>query len=159
MLGLVAGLAAAAAFPARAASGGADYDAMLLNCIDPRFTAHGKTYMTGIGARDNYSQFVIAGGPIGAIHPRFATWHEAFWDNLGISVQLHRIDRVVAMGHRDCGAARLALGEQAVATRDKETAAFAEVLRSFRAELARRQPALGLVGGVMDLDGSVQLLA
>ncbi|MCO6417188.1 hypothetical protein JYK14_13590 [Siccirubricoccus sp. KC 17139] len=38
--------------------------------------------------RDRHSQFVIAGGPIGAVHPRFATWHQAFRDNLDITVQL-----------------------------------------------------------------------
>jgi hypothetical protein len=136
-----------------AASG--DYEAMLVNCIDPRFTTNSLGYMSANGMRDRYSQFVIAGGPIGAVHQRFASWHNSFWDNLDITVQLHNIKRVVAMTHRDCGAAKLAFGEAAVATRDAETAAHSDALRAFSAEVRRRKPGLTVVTGVMDLNGSV----
>ncbi|MBL6454977.1 hypothetical protein JMJ55_06555 [Belnapia sp. T6] len=157
--GLLAGLGALtalAALPrgARAASG--NYEAMLVNCIDPRFTSGCYSYMGEKHMRDRYSQFVIAGGPIGAVHPRFAPWHQAFWDNLDITVALHNIQAVVALSHRDCGAAKLALGEAAVATPAAETANHAEVLKAFRAEVARRKPALQVVTGIMALDGSVE---
>jgi hypothetical protein len=153
-LGLLAAAAAAHPRGARAASG--SYDAMLLNCIDPRFTTNSLFFMVANGMRDSYSQFVVAGGPIGAVHPRFAAWHATFWDNLGVSVELHRIRRLVALTHRDCGAARIALGEAAVATREAETAAHAGLLQAFRAEAARRQPGLAVLAGIMDLDGGVQ---
>jgi hypothetical protein len=153
LLGLAAGLAAALPRAGRAGSG--RYDAMLLNCIDPRVTTASFAWMGTRGMRDDYSQFVIAGGPIGCVHPRFAAWHDAFWDNLGISLQLHGIRDVVALTHRDCGAAKLALGEDAVATREAETASHADMLRLFRAEVARRHPTLSVVGGIMALDGSV----
>ncbi len=148
-LGLVAG-------PRGAGAASGRYEAMLLNCIDPRFTTHGLFHMAEIGLRDRYSQFVVAGGPIGAVHPHFAAWHDTFWQNLAVSVQLHAIRRVVAVTHRDCGAARIALGEAAVATRAAETAAHAGVLRAFRAAVGERQPGLEVVAGVMDLDGSVE---
>jgi hypothetical protein len=112
--------------------------------------------MSSHGLRDKYSQFVIAGGPIGAVHPRFAAWHAAFWENLDITVALHAIPRVVAMTHRDCGAAKLAFGEAGVAGRAAETASHAEALRAFRAEAARRQPALAVTVAIMDLDGSIE---
>lgn len=156
--GMLAGLGALLALPAmtdaaRAASG--NYEAMLVNCIDPRFTTGSFEYMGAQHMRNRYSQFVIAGGPIGAVHPRFAGWHEAFWDNLGITVALHNIKSVVALTHRDCGAAKLAFGESSVATPDAETTVHAEALSIFRAEVARRQPALKVATGVMALDGSV----
>jgi hypothetical protein len=142
---------------ASAASG--DYEAMLVNCIDPRFTTSSLQHMTATGMRDRYSQFVIAGGPIGAVHQRFAPWHGAFWDNLDITVQLHNIKRVVALTHRDCGAAKLAFGDAAVATRQSETAAHAEALRAFAAEVRRRKPTLAVVAGIMDLNGSVDAVS
>ena len=153
--GVLAGLGGllALAGGARAASG--NYDAMLVNCIDPRFTTGSFEYMGTQHMRNRYSQFVIAGGPIGAVHPRFAAWHQAFWDNLDITVALHSIKAVVALTHRDCGAAKLAFGETAVATPTAETAAHAEALSIFRAEVASRQPALKVVTGIMALDGSV----
>ncbi|MDO9709159.1 hypothetical protein [Paracraurococcus lichenis] len=159
LLGSLGALTALAALPrsARAASG--NYEAMLVNCIDPRFTTGSYAYMGEHHMRDRYSQFVIAGGPIGAVHARFAAWHQAFWDNLDITVALHNIHAVVALTHRDCGAAKLALGEAAVATTETETAGHAEVLRAFRAEVARRKPALQVVTGIMALDGSVLEIA
>jgi hypothetical protein len=140
--------------PATAASG--NYEAMLLNCIDPRFTSGSFNWMGAHAMRDRYSQFTIAGGPLGIVHPRFAAWQPAFWENLDISVQLHNIKQVVGMTHRDCGAAKLALGEAAVSTRALETASHTDALRQFQAEVARRQPGLTLLGGIMDLDGQLE---
>ncbi|TCZ57841.1 hypothetical protein [Roseicella aquatilis] len=159
---VLAGLGAALALPTlagRARAGGGQYEAMLVNCIDPRFATGSFNYMGAHHLRDQYSQFVIAGGPIGAVHPRFAAWHQAFWDNLDITVGLHRIHGVVALTHRDCGAAKLAFGEAAVATPAAEVAAHAEALRAFRAEVARRKPELKVATGLMALDGSVEEIA
>ena len=102
--------------PGRSMAGGGNYEAMLVNCIDPRFTTLSWQYMgllSGVDREklgDNYSHFVMAGGPLGAVHPKFAAWHKTFWDNLDITVGLHHIKRVVALSHRDCGAAKLAFG-------------------------------------------------
>ncbi|MFI5000448.1 MAG: hypothetical protein ACHQK9_11275, partial [Reyranellales bacterium] len=106
VLGLGFAGAVTAAFPALAAGG--HYEAMLLNCIDPRFTTSSWAYMAGRGYKDLYSQFVIAGGPIGVVSPKFADWQKTFWDNLAITVQLHDIKRVIGLTHRDCGAAEVA---------------------------------------------------
>lgn len=157
LLGLGAALAGLGlAGAARAASG--NYDAMLVNCIDPRVTTASWKYMGDLGMRDRYSQFVIAGGPIGAVHPRFAEWHLAYWANLDITLQLHRIERVVALTHRDCGAASVAFGEDAVKTPEAETAAHSLALRAFRASVALRHPRTAVTTGIMALDGTVQII-
>lgn len=153
LLGLAVGGAALLAREAVAASG--QYEAMLVNCIDPRFTTPSFLWMSSHGLRDRYSHFVIAGGPIGAVHPRFAAWHEAFWENLDITLGLHSIRRVVAMSHRDCGAAKLAFGESAVTGREAETASHAEVLRAFHDAATRRHPGLAVTLAIMDLDGTI----
>ncbi len=150
--------------PGRALAGGGSYEAMLVNCIDPRFTTLSWQYMgllSGVDREklgDNYSHFVMAGGPIGAVHPKFAPWHKTFWDNLDITVALHRIKRVVALSHRDCGAAKLAFGAERVADKEGETAAHAETLLSFRKEVAARHPGLSVITGIMDLNGRVDLV-
>lgn len=155
MLALGGALLGASLLNRTAAAASGEYEAMLVNCIDPRFTDVSARHMAANAMQGRYSHFVIAGGPIGAVHRRFAAWHAAFWDNLDITVQLHSIKRVVAMTHRDCGAARLAFGDAAVATREAETASHGEVLRAFASEVRRRQPALAVVAGIMDIDGSV----
>lgn len=157
LLRLASGLAAIGLAGGARASGG-DYDAMLVNCIDPRFTTSSFEYMGSVGLRNKYSQFVIAGGPIGAVHPRFVAWHQAYWDNLDITLQLHKIDRVVALTHRDCGAAAVAFGADAVKTERGETAAHTLAHGAFRASLALRHPETSVTTGIMALDGSVFLV-
>lgn len=146
-----------AAFPALAAGG--QYEAMLVNCIDPRFTTFSLNYMSGRGMKDKYSHFVLAGGPIGVISPKFADWHKTFWDNLAITVQLHDIKRVVGLTHRDCGAAAVAYGDRIKTDRAFETECNTEALKAFRAGIAQRQPKLAVDTGIMALDGTVEIIA
>jgi hypothetical protein len=162
-LGLASAMGLGALAPsARAASG--HYEAMLVNCIDPRFTTLSHRYMGMIAGvereklGDVYSQFVIAGGPLGAVHPAFKNWHNTFWDNLDITVKLHHIQRVVAISHRDCGAAKLAFGEDGVKDKATETESHGESLAQFRAAVRKRHPKLSVITGIMDLSGRVDLL-
>ncbi|HZQ02141.1 MAG TPA: hypothetical protein VFB13_21525 [Reyranella sp.] len=156
MFGLAAGGALLAAFPKIASAEG--YEAMLFNCIDPRFSTSSWTYMAGRGFKDLYSQFVIAGGPIGAVADVFKDWHKTFWDNLAITVQLHSIKRVIGLTHRDCGAAVVAYGDRIKKDWAFETEKHTEALRAFRAEIGKRQPKLLVDTGIMKLDGSVEVV-
>ena len=157
VLGLGFAGAVTAAFPALAQY--PQYEAMLVNCIDPRIITASGSYMVGRGYKDLYSQFVIAGGPIGCVAPAFVDWHKAFWDNLAITVQLHRIKRVVGLTHRDCGAAFVAYGDALRTDKALETAKQTEALNQFRAGIAQRQPSLAVDTGIMDLAGAVAVVA
>jgi carbonic anhydrase len=132
-----------------------NYEAMILACIDPRFQEPVFTYAQKNGLVGKYSQFVIAGAAIGVIAPKFTDWHKAFWDNLAVTVELHRIKKVIAIDHRDCGAAKLAYGDASVATPDKETQTHRTAMAEFRKEVAKRQPTLAIETGLMALDGSM----
>ena len=156
MFGLAAGGALLAAFPTLAAGG--KYQAMLLNCIDPRFTTSSWAYMAGRGLKDLYSQFVIAGGPIGVVADSFKDWQKTFWDNLAITVQLHDIKSVIGLTHRDCGAAVVAYGDRIKKDPAFETQKHSEALRAFRAEVGKRQPKLAVETGIMALDGTVMVV-
>jgi hypothetical protein len=132
---------------------------MLLKCIDPRFTTNTWSYMAARGWQNLYSQFNIAGGPIGVVAPKFADWHKTFWDNLEISVQLHEVQRMVGITHRDCGAAAVAYGDRIKTDKAFETAMHTEALRSFRSEVAKRYPRLPVELGIMELTGAVEVVA
>ncbi len=134
------------------------YDAMLLSCIDPRMVSPVYDYMNGQGLGGKYSQFVIAGAAIGAVSAAFQSWHVAFWDNLATTIKLHRISRVIAIDHRDCGAAKIAFGAASIATPQAETATHRRVLAEFRREVAHRHKELGIETGLMSLDGKLELL-
>lgn len=155
VLGL--GAATLAAFPALAASG--HYESMVVNCIDPRFTTHTWAYMASQGYKDLYSHFVIGGGPIGVVSPKFADWHKAFWDNLDITIQLHNIRSVVGLTHRQCGAAAVAYGDRVKSDMAFETTNHVAALREFKAQIARRKPKLAVHTGIMALDGTVEAVS
>jgi hypothetical protein len=156
-LGLGAAALAATAGPAVALDKG--YEAMLLKCIDPRFTTNTWAYMSSRGWQNLYSQFNIAGGPIGVVAPVFADWHKTFWDNLDISVKLHEVKRVVAITHRDCGAAAVAYGDRIKIDGAAETEMHTKALHEFRSELKKRQPHLAVELGIMELSGAVGVVA
>jgi carbonic anhydrase len=135
------------------------YDAMLLTCIDPRFPALTLDYMKSRDLVGKYSQFTFAGAAIGVVAPAFKAWHKTFWDNLAASIQLHSIPKVIALNHRDCGAAKIAYGAAKVATREKETQAHKAALMQFRKEVAKRHPKMQTELCLIDIDGKVETFA
>jgi carbonic anhydrase len=156
-LGGTAGLAAV--FPLMAFGAEGNYEAMVLSCIDPRFPELTLNYMRSQGMLGKYSQFVIAGASIGVVAPAFNDWHKAFWDNLAASIQLHRIPKVIALDHRDCGAARIAYGDAKVANAEVETETHKAALMEFRKQVNERQPKLAVETGLMALDGKVEMFS
>jgi carbonic anhydrase len=156
----VGGLIAGAVAPWLAwAEDGKKFDAMVLSCIDPRFQVPVSKYAAAHKLTGKYSQFSIAGAAIGVVAPAFKDWHKTFWDNLDASIQLHRIDKVIVINHRDCGAAQIAYGDAAVAGRAAETQTHRAALAEFRKQLAERQPKLTAETGLMALDGKFETMA
>ena len=151
------GLATALApFMAIAAEG--HYEAMVLGCIDPRLQEPVSKYTASRGLTGKYSQFVIAGAAIGVVAEPFKDWHKAFWDNLATSVQLHNIKSVIAINHRDCGAAKIAYGDAKVANREIETETHRAALAEFRKQVGQHQPKLAVETGLMAIDGTIEMI-
>ena len=153
-LGLGAAVAAATA-PAHAIED-KGYEAMLMKCIDPRFTTNTWAYMAGRGWQNAYSQFNIAGGPIAAVAPAFQEWRATWEANLNVSVQLHNVKRVIGIVHRDCGAAAVAYGDRLKTDRAFETQMLTQALRAFRDQTKKAQPQVIVELGIMDLSGAVE---
>ena len=158
-LHLTAGAGLFAAFPSLAFGAYGNYDAMLLTCIDPRFPEPTIKYMEGRHMVGKYSQFSFAGAAIGVVAPAFKAWEPAFWDNLAATVQLHNVPKVIAMNHRDCGAAKIAYGEAAVKDKAAETATHKAALMEFRKQVGQKQPKLKVEMGLMALDGTVEIFS
>ena len=158
-LHLTAGAGMLAAFPSLVFGAEGNYDAMLLTCIDPRFPEPTIRYMERRHMRGKYSQFSFAGASIGVVAPAFKTWEPAFWDNLATSIQIHHIPKVIAMNHRDCGAAKIAYGEAKVANAKIETETHKAALMEFKKQVAERHPKLKVELGLMALDGKVEMFS
>jgi len=158
-LQLSAGAGLMAAFPSLAFGASGNYDAMLLTCIDPRFPQPTINYMKQRKMIGKYSQFSIAGASIGVVAPPFKTWAPAFWDNLAASIQLHNIPKVIVVNHRDCGAAKIAYGADAVKDKATETATHKAALMEFKKQVAEKQPKLKVELALMALDGKVEMFS
>lgn len=133
------------------------FEALVLACIDPRFQEPLHAYLAQRGLTARCSQVTIAGAAIALVAPDFTQWRDTFWDNLAVSVQLHRITRLIAIDHRGCGAARIAYGVERIAHRGTENETHRAVFAEFRRQAAERQPALAIETGLMALDGSVMM--
>ena len=80
---------------------------MVLSCIDPRFQNIVHNHLLKKKLIGKYSAFTIAGAAVGVTHNKFKQWHKTFYDNLGTSIQLHKIEKLIVINHQDCGAAKM----------------------------------------------------
>ena len=88
------------------------YKAMVLSCIDPRFQKPVYNYLKKKKLTGKFSAFTIAGAAVGVTHNKFKKWHKTFYDNLGTSIKLHKIGKLIVINHKDCGAAKIANGKK-----------------------------------------------
>jgi carbonic anhydrase len=159
LTGAAATGAAAMLSPYAALAAEGKYAAMVLACIDPRMQQPVHRYTARRGLIGRYSQFVIAGAAIGVVAEPFKDWHKAFWDNLAASIQLHSIKRVIAIDHRDCGAAKIAYGADKVANPAIETETHRAAMADFRKQVSQRHPELKVETGLMAINGKLQMFA
>ena len=89
-----------------------NYKAMVLSCIDPRFQSIIYNYLKKKKLNGKYSSFTIAGAALGVTAMKFKKWHKVFWDNIDISIKLHKINKLIVINHRDCGAAKIINGKK-----------------------------------------------
>ena len=88
------------------------YKAMVLSCMDPRFQTKVSNYLKRRKLTGKYSAFTIAGAAIGVTAPKFKKWHSTFWENLNTSIKIHKIEKLIVINHKDCGAAKIVNGKK-----------------------------------------------
>jgi carbonic anhydrase len=132
-------------------------DALLLSCIDYRLTDKVAAYMDGRGLKENYDQVILAGAALGAVTSKYPDWGKTFREHLDIAIQLHGIQRVIALDHRDCGAYKVFLGKDL--TGDSEKALHATELHRLARQIHATHPKLKVETLLMALDGSVETIA
>ncbi|MFO1062078.1 MAG: carbonic anhydrase [Dongiaceae bacterium] len=130
--------------------------ALMLSCMDYRLIDANVSFMREQGLDKEYDYVILAGASLGVVSDKFADWHATFWQHLDVAIKLHAIEEVIVVDHRDCGAYRLALGADAVATSEKELAAHVATLTEFARQVRDKQPKLGLQAFLMGLDGKAE---
>jgi len=133
-------------------------DWVLLSCMDYRLTSELAAYMDSRGLKDGYDHLILAGASLGALTNQRPDWGRTFWQHLDVALDLHKVKKVMVMDHRDCGAYRVFLGEEAVDTPEKELAAHTHYLRLLRRRIGQKHDELHVELGLMDLDGKVMTI-
>ncbi|MFK7088204.1 carbonic anhydrase [Chromobacterium violaceum] len=134
-------------------------DALLLSCMDYRLVHDFGEFMDGLGLRGKYDHIVLAGASLISITDQFPDWNATFWQHLGVAIDLHHIKRVVLLDHRDCGAYKVAFGEDFAQDPGKETRIHAKALLKLKDEILARHPALTVETYLMALDGKTESIA
>ena len=129
------------------------YKAMVLSCIDPRFQDlvhnHLKKKLSG-----KYSAFTIAGAAVGVTHNRFKKWHKTFYDNLATSIKLHKIENLIVINHKDCGAAKIANGKKEFNTVNEKIIHENSFLK-LKKKIKKKFPKLKIEMNLISLDNKI----
>lgn len=142
---------------ARAVAGHSE--ALVLSCMDYRLLDDIVRYMDARALTNNYDQVILAGASLGATTERFPAWAATFWEHLGLALELHHINALIVLDHRDCGAYKAILGEDFAADPERETQVHAEHMKKLRSAVAEKHPALSTELLLMSLDGSVETVS
>ena len=130
------------------------YKAMVLSCIDPRFQHLVHNYLKKKKLTGKYSAFTIAGAAVGVTHNKFKQWHKTFYDNLGTSIQLHKIEKLIVINHKDCGAAKIANGKKDFSP-DNEKKIHIESFSKIKKQIKKRFPKLKVELNLISLDSKI----
>ena len=130
------------------------YKAMVLSCIDPRFQKPVYNYLKKKKLTGKYSAFTIAGAAVGVTHNKFKKWHKTFYDNLGTSIQLHKIEKLIVINHKDCGAAKIANGKKQFSPVN-EKKIHEESFSKIKNQIKKRFPKLKVEFNLISLDSKI----
>ena len=130
------------------------YKAMVLSCMDPRFQTKVSNYLKRRKLTGKYSAFTIAGAAVGVTAPKFKKWHSTFWENLNTSIKIHRIEKLIVINHKDCGAAKIVNGRKEF-TPQNEMKIHKYSFEKIKLNLKKKHPRLKVELNLMSLNGRV----
>ena len=127
---------------------------MVLSCMDPRFQHLVYNHLKKKKLIGKYSAFTIAGAAVGVTHTKFKKWHKTFYDNLGTSIQLHKIEKLIVINHKDCGAAKIAYGKKEFSP-ENEKKIHKESFSKIKKQIKKRFPKLKVELNLISLDNKI----
>ena len=133
------------------------FKAMVLSCMDPRFQHLVYNHLKKKKLIGKYSAFTIAGAAIGVTHAKFKKWHKTFYDNLGTSIQLHKIEKLIVINHKDCGAAKIANGKKEFSP-ENEKKIHKESFSKIKKQIKKRFPKLKVELNLISLNSKITKL-
>jgi len=131
------------------------YHAMVLTCMDPRFQPIVHNYLKKRKLNGKYSAFTIAGSAIGVTASKFRKWHNTFWENINISIRLHKIKKLIVINHYDCGAAKIINGKK-IFNNVNESKIHRKSFIKIKSKFLKKYPSLSIETILISLNKKVQ---
>ena len=128
---------------------------MVLSCMDPRFQPIVNNYLKKRKLNGKYSAFTIAGSAIGVTASKFKKWHKSFWDNINISIKLHKIKKLIVINHQDCGAAKM-MNSKKLFNNIIETEIHKKSFMLIKNKLKKKYPSLSIETILISLNKKVK---
>ena len=130
------------------------YKAMVLSCIDPRFQDLVHNHLKKKKLSGKYSAFTISGAAVGVTHNKFKKWHKTLYDNLATSIKLHKIENLIVINHKDCGAAKIANGKKEFNTVNEKIIHENSFLK-LKKKIKKKFPKLKIEMNLISLDNKI----
>ena len=127
---------------------------MVLSCIDPRFQHLVHNHLKKKKLIGKFSAFTIAGAAIGVTNYKFKQWHKTFYDNLETSIQLHRIEKLIVINHKDCGVAKIINGKKKFSPIN-EKKIHKDSFSKIKKQIKKRFPKLKVELNLISLDSKI----
>lgn len=114
-----------------------DCNALVITCIDFRFVSFIRIFLTeNLKVKDDYDHIAIPGSVINIIG---SETQNITFDEIDISLNLHHVNHLVLIEHKDCGAYG---GSKHFESDEKETETLSNDLRRVRDILKEKHPNL-----------------
>ena len=128
---------------------------LILSCIDFRFAETLGWYLTHQSRlHDDYDLFSLAGASLGALQTDYPGWQSAFFDHIGLAIQLHDIKEIWVFDHMDCGMYKATLKLE----KDEDKSLHVKKLTELKTLLKSKYPQLGYRGHILELGGGVEVV-
>ena len=128
---------------------------MVLSCMDPRFQPIVYNYLKKRKLNGKYSSFTIAGSAIGVTASKFRKWQNSFWENIDISIRLHKIKKLIVINHYDCGAAKI-INDKKIFNNFNESKIHKKSFMMIKRKFKKKYPSLGIETILISLNKKVQ---
>lgn len=144
---------------------------LLLSCMDPRLLDDTVDFMNHDNLENRYDQVILAGAALGALGgclDQYAHWRQVFFDHLAAAYELHGIQDVYILEHRNCGAYHKVFKVapdfgDSQAELDKEAACHRKYAKLLEDEIdawtRKRKITLRVTSFLMGVRGDVSMLA
>lgn len=122
-------------------------------CIDYRLVGKSSKFFDEMGLNKQYDQLELAGASLAAIAHKFNPTPGAFWEQVGIAVKLHEVEKVIVVDHRDCGAYKAVFGPRYQGQGEAEMEQHRGVMKKMKHDMAHRYPNLTSEFYLMGVEG------